>query len=129
MADDAPDPSPAQVDEMAQLVRPRLLLTAVEFMQTHNDPISERLWENVYRIAIGAKHPRTRLIATRMFVDRSDPLPRPPAVQVETGPIAITWKSSSPTPPDASRLRSTTPSEPIALGPASSSATDVLASL
>jgi hypothetical protein len=129
MADGAPDPSPEQVDEMAQLVRPRLLLTAVEFMQTHGDPISERLWENVYRIAIGAKHPRTRLIATRMFVDRSDPLPRPPAVQVETGPVTITWKSNSTTALDPSRPSFMTPLPPTGPGPSRSSATDALEKL
>lgn len=73
MADGAPDPSPAQVDEMAQLVRPRALLTAVEWMQAQDEPICDRLWANVYRIALHAKHQRTQIIAAKMFLDRVDP--------------------------------------------------------
>lgn len=112
--------------ELAALVGPKRL---VDWIADQSEPVAEHLWAEIWHLCRHARRERTKLMAARMFADRIDPVPRPPAVQVETGPIAITWKSSSPTPPDASRLRSTTPSEPIALGPASSSATDVLASL
>jgi hypothetical protein len=122
--------SRAELGVLAQtLRRPREVVTCVEWMLANGDPVAENLWDEVYRIAMHSRSHRAKLHAIRILADRFDPAPRAPTVQLDAGPVTITWQSSSTTAPDRSSNGSTTPSTPVALGPPASSVTDVLEKL
>ena len=71
----------------AEELRPHQILTCVEWMRRHQEPVSEKLWEGTYQIALHGRSQRTRLIATRMLADRFDPIPR--ELPVERGPVTF----------------------------------------
>jgi hypothetical protein len=122
--------SRAELGVLAQtLRRPREVVTCVEWMLANGEPVAENLWDEVYRIAMHSRSHRAKLHAIRILADRFDPAPRAPTVQLDAGPVTITWQSSSTTAPDRSSNGSTMPSTPGALGPPASSATDVLEKL
>jgi hypothetical protein len=111
------------------LRRPREVVTCVEWMLANGDPVAENLWDEVYRIAMHSRSHRAKLHAIRILADRFDPPPRAPAVQLDTGPVTITWQSPSTTDPVPSRPTFTTPSNGTGLARRSSSATDDLEKL
>lgn len=106
------------------------ILRCVDWLQRRGEPVNVELWEGIYEIARTAKRASVRLRARQIIADRIDPVPRAPALQIDTGPVTLTWAPSpSPTPLEPFRPRSTPPSPLDALEPPSSSATDVLANL
>ena len=70
-----------------EVLKPQEILTCVEWMRRHKEPVSEKLWEGVYQIAQHGRSQRTRMIATRMLADRFDPIPR--ELPVERGPVSF----------------------------------------
>ena len=68
-------------------------------------------WADVADVMASAHSPRTRLMADRMVLDRTDPIPRAEGPSVAVA-VQVTWQtppelSSSPTPLDGSRPNST----------------------
>jgi hypothetical protein len=122
--------SRAELGPLAQtLRRPREVLKCVDWMLEHDEPVAANLWDEVYRIAMHSRSHRAKLHAIRILADRFDPTPRAPTVQLDAGPVTITWQSPSTTAPAPFRPGFTTPSTPTALEPRASSATDVLEKL
>jgi hypothetical protein len=108
------------------------LLTVVEYVKRAGGDLDARLIAEIKNVALTAKRASVRHRAAQYLIDHWDPVPRPPVLEITTGPVSIGWTpdpSSSPTRLAPTNGSSTTPSGPIALGPASSSATDALESL
>ena len=109
----------------------RDLLTVAAYVREQGD-LDARLIAEIKNVALTAKRASVRHRAAQYLIDHWDPVPRPPVLEITTGPVSIGWTpdpSSSPTRLAPTNGSSTTPSGPIALGPASSSATDALESL
>jgi hypothetical protein len=107
-------------------------IRCIDWLQKRGLEVNQELWDGLYELALHAKRSSVRLRARQMLVDRIDPIPRAPAIALETGPVSITWApvpSESPTPPAPFSSNSTTPSGPRALEQRASSAIDALENL
>lgn len=78
----------AMAETFGEVLKPHEILTCVEWMRRHKEPVSEKLWEGTYQIAQHGRSQRTRLIATRMLADRFDPIPRNEPTP-ERGPVTF----------------------------------------
>lgn len=108
------------------------LLTVAEYVKREGGDLDARLIAEIKNVALTAKRASVRHRAAQYLIDHWDPVPRPPVLEITTGPVSIGWTpdpSSSPTRLVPTNGSSTTPSSSIALGPASSYATDALESL
>ena len=65
----------------------RRLMSAVAWMQQHDEPVDQQLWDGIWHIAKNAKSYRTRLLAKRMLADRIDPVPRPTDADTHRPPL------------------------------------------
>ena len=108
----------------------RVVVRLVEWLQRHEEPISEQLWEELVRISRQNQDMRAKMHACRALADRIDPIPRAPVLEVHTGPVTITWEpSSSPTRLGPTSRPFTTTSNGITPELPASSATDALENL
>ncbi len=111
----------------------RAILRCVDWMQRHQEPIDERMWEAIYDIAANSEADfRAKLRAWEMLADRVDPIPKPLIQAVVQGDLHVAWQapsSPSPTALAPSKPSSTTPSPANGHARASSSSTDDLAAL
>lgn len=101
-----------------------------DLFQQFRDAIKHR----VVAIALRSTDHRASLRAAQIALNRTDPEPRPPVLNVlATGPVSFSWDqsvtSSSPIDPAPSRPPITTDSSGNGHGSASSSSTDDLADL
>lgn len=108
------------------------VIRCIDWLRAKGEAYNRELWDRVDRIAQTARRPSVQLRANQMLLDRIDPIPRAPAVEIDVGPVVIGWNldaSPSPTRPGPSSSSSTPALPANGLAPPSSSATDALANL
>lgn len=58
------------------------------------EDLRQEAWQDVLRTIRECKSPRTRLMADRVVLDRTDPIPREPATVI--APVVLTWQGTPP---------------------------------
>lgn len=108
------------------------IIRCVDWLRERGEEVNRELWDGVLEESRTSRRPSVRLAARRMLLDRIDPIPRAPAVEIDVGPVVLGWNldaSPSPTPPGPSSSSSTPALPANGHAPPSSSATDALANL
>jgi len=106
------------------------LLSVAAYIKREGGELDAKLIAEITKIALTAKRPSVRFRASQYLVDHWDPVPRAPVIQLETGPVSLTWgPSASPTSLDPSSSDSTMSLPLDAPARPASSATDALANL
>ena len=72
----------------AEVLKPRELVKLARWLERHHEDAMSNLWQGAYEIALHGRSQRTRLIASKIFFDRVDPIPRNEPVQ-DRGPVTF----------------------------------------
>ena len=72
----------------AEVLKPRELVKCAKWLERQEQDALGNLWQGAYEIALHGRSQRTRLIASKIFFDRVDPIPRNEPVQ-DRGPVTF----------------------------------------